>query len=205
MRSSSTGADAFAFEQLGGIPAQPAPGALGAPADAGIDLATLEAELSAARAEGYEAGLAEARRELEPAASALAQAIQEARRERAGGADALEREAVDLALQVAEKVVEGAVEVNPDTVLDVVRGALRRLVERQAVTVLVNPDDLERVREAADSIQVSLGGIEKMEIQAERRVGRGGAIVRTLDGEVDARIVSQLERVREIVESELTG
>jgi flagellar assembly protein FliH len=90
-------------------------------------------------------------------------------------------------------------------VLEVVRGALRRLVERHTVTILVNPDDLELVREAADSLQGSLGGIEKLDVQAERRVGRGGAILRTADGELDARIASQLERVRETVESELGG
>ena len=33
----------------------------------------------------------------------------------------------------------------------------------------------------------SLGGIESCDVQAERRVSRGGAVVRTAEGEVDAR------------------
>ena len=41
----------------------------------------------------------------------------------------------------------GAIAVEPERVVDVVRGALRRLVERERVTVLVHPDDLELVRE----------------------------------------------------------
>ena len=58
---------------------------------------------------------------------------------------ALEAQAVDLALCIAEKVVGGALAVEPERVLEAVRGALRALVERERVTVLVHPDDLELV------------------------------------------------------------
>ena len=34
-------------------------------------------------------------------------------------------------------------------------------------------------------------------MQAERRVARGGAIVRTSAGEIDGRLATQLERARE--------
>ena len=203
MRSSNL--ESFPFEQLAGMPAQELAREAAAPAGAGMDLAGLEADLAAARAEGYEAGLADARRDLDPAAAALGQALVQAEQERAGAADALEREAAELSLQIAEKVVGGALAVQPERVLEVVRGALRRLVERHTVTILVNPDDLELVREATASLEGALGGIEKLDIQAERRVARGGAILRTVDGELDARIASQLERVRETVESELGG
>ncbi len=47
------------------------------------------------------------------------------------------------------------------------------------------------------------GGIELCEIQADRRVGRGGAIVRTLESEVDATVQTQLERAREVIRAEL--
>ena len=40
-------------------------------------------------------------------------------------------------------------------------------------------------------------------MQAERRVARGGAIVRTVEGEVDATLATKLARAREAVEDEL--
>jgi len=88
-------------------------------------------------------------------------------------------------------------------VLDVVRGALRRLSERRRVTVLVHPDDLDVVRAAADGFATELGGIEHCEVQAERRLARGGAIVRTDEGQIDASIETQLARARELVAAEL--
>jgi flagellar biosynthesis/type III secretory pathway protein FliH len=52
-------------------------------------------------------------------------------------------------------------------------------------------------------VTAALGGIEHCEVQAERRVGRGGAVVRTPDGDVDARAEAKLERAREVVEAAL--
>jgi len=176
-------------------------------------LAAAQAEADAiraqARAEGHadglEAGLAEGRAQLSAALQALEAAHAELVALRAATAEAVERDAVELAVQLAEKIVAGTLEAEPERVLDVVRGALRRLGERRRVTVLVHPDDLELVRAAADAFASELGGIEHCDVQAERRVARGGAIVRTDEGQVDASIETQLTRARELVAAELGG
>lgn len=206
--------DAFAFEQL----APPAPSV--ERAGAALDdetIAALRAAVQAetaqaaealraeARDQGRREGLEAARLELQPAAQALAAALAEVTEERRRSTDVLEREAVELALQLAEKVLCGALEAQPERVLDVVRGSLRRVVDRERVTVLVNPDDVELVRDAAGSLTGALGGMERLEIHGERRVSRGGCVLRTADGEIDARIGEQLDRARELMEAELGG
>jgi flagellar assembly protein FliH len=105
----------------------------------------------------------------------------------------------------AEQALAAAVAVDPERVLSVVRGALRRIVERERVNVLVSPDDLEMVREHLAGVIAELGGVEHCEVQAERRVPRGGAVVRTAEGEVDATLETKLERASEVLESELAG
>jgi flagellar assembly protein FliH len=156
-----------------------------------------------AHAEGFANGREQALAELAPAASALEQAARAVREDAEAGAQRLEARAVDLALLLAEKVVAAAVAVDPELVVGTVRGALRGLVERERIAVLVHPDDLELVRGAMGDLVASLGGIQHCEVQAERRVGRGGAIVRTPEGDVDARLETKLERAREVVESAL--
>jgi flagellar biosynthesis/type III secretory pathway protein FliH len=167
--------------------------------------AEAEAEMvrASAHAEGYEAGRAEALAALSPALEALQTAVVAGREERIAAADQLEVHSVELALFLAEKIVGGALAVEPGRVVEAVRGALRGIVERERVTVLVHPEDLELVREAMDEMRATLGGIEHCEVQAERRVGRGGAIVRTQDGDVDARVETKLLRAREVVEHAL--
>ena len=213
-RSAGPPADPFSFEQL--APPAPTVGEAAAELDdetlAGVRAAlqaegarAAEAARAEAREQGHREGLEAAARELAPAAEALAGALAALTSERERYADMLEREAVDLALQIAEKVLCGALDVQPERVVDVVRGALRRVVERERVTVLVNPDDLELVRAASGSLTGALGGIERLEIQEERRVPRGGAVLRTAAGEIDARVMEQLERAREVIAAELAG
>lgn len=167
--------------------------------------AALEAERASAlqearergHAEGFAAGQQEGREQLEPVIAAMVEALAGIEQERDDVSAAVEQAAVDLALKIAEQVLAGQLEAQPGVVVDIVRGALRRLVDRERVTVLVNPEDLEMLREVAPSLAAELGGIEHCEVQAERRVARGGAIVRTAEGEIDATIQTKLDRVRE--------
>ncbi len=171
-------------------------------AEPAVDLDALRAE---GFNDGYAAGAADARAAFEPAAAALQAAAAQLQLLRGDVAERSERAAVELALAIAEKVLQGAVAVEPERVVDAVRGALRRLVERDRVLVLVHPEDLEVVREHAPDLVTELGGIEHCGVEADRRVGRGGAIVRTAEGEVDATLETKLDRAREVVESELAG
>jgi flagellar assembly protein FliH len=166
-----------------------------------------QAIAEAARAEGHEAGfqagMNEAQAQMAAGVTALQAAAQALVEERARLCAAVEAAAVDLALRIAEQAIGARVEARPEAVVDVVRGALRRLVERDRVTVLVHPDDLDLVRSASEALMGELGGIEHCDVQAERRVARGGAVVRTVEGEVDATLATKLARAREALEHEL--
>lgn len=152
--------------------------------------------------EGYAAGVAEGRAASAPAAEALVGAAAGLEQMREHVADGLERGSVGLALRIAEQIIGAAVTVEPERVLEAIRGALRRLADRERVQILVNPDDLDIVRAAIEDIVSQLGGISAVDVQAERRVARGGAIVRTGEGDVDASIETKLTRAREVLERE---
>jgi flagellar assembly protein FliH len=156
-------------------------------------------------AEGRQAGLAQALEAARPALEALGNALVDLDGLRAEVVDKLERDAVELALALADQIVGGALELAPERVVDIVRGALRRLNDRQQVTVLVNPDDIDLVGACVDGLRAELGGIEHLAVQADRRIIRGGAVVRTQEGEIDAQVATQLARARAIVAAELSG
>jgi flagellar assembly protein FliH len=200
----------FSFEALEAPVELAAPGTPAARAEADAVMAALaqaQSDAAGVRAAAREEGLREGREEalaaLTPGLEALSQAAEAVQADQFARADRLEAHAVDLALFLAEKVIGGALAVEPELVIEAVRGALRGIVERERVTVLVHPEDLELVRESMDAVRASLGGIEHCEVQAERRVSRGGAVVRTPDGDVDARVETKLVRAREVVEAAL--
>jgi flagellar assembly protein FliH len=156
-------------------------------------------------AEGRAAGMADVRAEAEPSLQALAGAGKALDELRDGLVAELEADAVALALRLAEQIVAAAVHVAPERLIDVAGQAMRRIADRRHVTLVVNPADLELTQESVQRLQSELGGVEHCNVQADRRVGRGGVIARTEAGEIDATIEAQLSRAREIAASELAG
>jgi flagellar assembly protein FliH len=152
---------------------------------------------------GFAAGLERGADASHSAAHALSSAREELLALRDQMVGALEQDAVALSLALAAKVLAGALDVEPERVLDVIRGALRHVAERRSITILVDPSDMEIVNASLRQISGEAGGIELCELHADRRVGRGGAIVRTNEGEVDACVDTQLEQAREVIAAEL--
>ena len=200
----SDAAVSYAFEQL--EPSEPPP------RDAAARMlaqATADAERirELARAEGYDegrsAGHEHGAAEISSAASALGEAVQGIDALRTDVVEAVEADAIELALALAGKILAGAFQARPELVVEVVQGALRRISDRRRITVLVNPADLEVVRAAIGELTAQGSGVELCDVQSDERVGAGSAIVRTAEGEVDASVHTQLERAREVVNASL--
>lgn len=166
-----------------------------------------EALREAARAQGYADGMAQAQAEvkaqLATAVAAVEAAAAELTARRDALCDAVEPAAVSLALAGAEQVVGAALAVKPELIEHAARGALRRLVERDHVIVLVNPKDLDHMRVFASELVDQLGGIDALDVQAERRVTPGSVIVQTPRGDVDARLDTRLAQLGDVVRDAL--
>jgi flagellar biosynthesis/type III secretory pathway protein FliH len=155
------------------------------------------------REEGYRSGLAEARAELEPAVSVIRAAAERADAAREALLDTLERRAVELALALAEKVLAAELAARPELVLDVVESTLRRASAGDRLVLNVHPADLDLVRAALDDLARARSGSGTIEVVAERRVPRGGCVLSTPVGEIDARISEQLARAGDVLRDSL--
>jgi flagellar assembly protein FliH len=158
---------------------------------------------AAGEAEGRAAGMAAARAELEPSLQAVGRAAHALEAIRDQVISELEQDAISLALRLAEQIVSAVIEVEPERITDIAAVALRRIRDRQHVTLVVNPADLDLMSQSLTQLQSQLGGIEHLNVQSDRRVGRGGVLARTDEGEIDASIETQLARAREVVIAEL--
>jgi flagellar assembly protein FliH len=203
--SGAPGISSYAFEQLD-APAGAAAGPVDILTAAAADAEDIRARArQAGEAEGRAAGLAAAQAELVPALATLREAAGSLAALTAERLAAVERDAVELSLQLSEQIVQAAVDVQPELLLGVTRTALRRLADRHRVTVAVNPDDLELLSDGIEQLKHELGGIEHLDVHSDRRVGRGGAVARTEEGEIDASIEAQLRSAREIAIAALRG
>jgi flagellar assembly protein FliH len=200
----SEAAVSYDFEQL--EPSDPPP--RDAPARALAEALVQAQEIrEQARAEGFEQGRAagheQGRAEAESGAQSLTEALHGVQALSQEVSDAVERDAIELALALAGKVIIATLQIRPELVVEVVQGALRRVSGQRTIAIFVNPVDLETVRAALGELKSQSVAVEQWDLQPDQRVQPGGAIVRTAEGEVDACVQTQLERAAEVVLSEL--
>jgi len=140
--------------------------------------AVAEEARAAGHAEGLEAARAEATR-------IIAAAHAEAARVRADAARDLAR----LAVHVAEKVLAREVAMAPDAVVAVAEQAIALARGGRTLVVRAHPDDVA----ALDAARVRLlDGVREIELCADAAVARGGCVVESEAGVVDARLEVQL-------------
>ena len=106
-----------------------------------------------------------------------------------------ERQVVDLALQIAQKVVEREVENMPDLAIHVIRAALEEMDGRTAVRVRVSPDDEELLRRRWAQVVPAGIGADRIELVKDDSVHSGGAIIETHHGQVDAQLETKLAQL----------
>lgn len=108
---------------------------------------------------------------------------------------AAERQVVDLALQIAAKVVEREVENMPDLAVNVIRSALEEMDARTALRVRVNPADFELLQRRWQSVVPSSIPADRIELQPDEKVQSGGGVIETTHGQVDAQLDTKLAQL----------
>jgi flagellar assembly protein FliH len=111
-------------------------------------------------------------------------------------------EALELALVLARKIVEGEVTINVDRVIAMARTAVRRLGESRRVVVKLSPADAEAMiaRQAASPLApLNAGSAVQVEIVADPALGRGDCLVEGDLGSVDGRLDTRLAELRRIL------
>ena len=170
-------------------------------------LEELDAAIASARDEA-ERMVADAKKQAESIRTeAKEQAVAEAHREcleLLGEAQAIhdratdeaERDLVKMAFRLAERLVGTALEFEPELVGAMVDDVVRRARGRRRITVVAHTADAARLEEMTDKLSETAGGARVM-VEASDDVSRGGCVLKTEAGEVDARLETRLAAIRQ--------
>ncbi|HYZ17785.1 MAG TPA: FliH/SctL family protein [Candidatus Acidoferrum sp.] len=151
--------------------------------------------------EGLAAGREHAAREMDEMLGTMRGLLEAARAQRHTLIERAEPEIVRLALAIAERVLHQQVALDRGVAVTMAKTAIARLIDRDTVTIRVNPADLERMREHRDEL-IALGDVRSMRVVEDKRVDRGGVVVETDAGTIDARIGTQLDEARKVLHIE---
>ena len=152
-------------------------------------LAEARAEAERLRAQAHDEALAAAREEARAEMTQhLVRLHAETARARAAAATDIKK----LAVRIAEKIIGRALAVDPDVVADICRQAVRGAAEQRQIVLRIHPDDLPAAEIARPRLRGELLRAHDITLRPDPAVGRGGCIIETEVGSIDARLETQL-------------
>jgi flagellar assembly protein FliH len=107
---------------------------------------------------------------------------------------------VTLALEAAQKLVSG-LPVSAEMIEAVVKEACAGVEDSAEFTVQLHPDDLALLQRTNSPLLLPQGGSEQIHFQASAQVTRGGCIVQTRFGVIDARRETKMDLLRNALNS----
>ena len=168
-------------------------------------LARAQEQAVALTTEAYQQGLRqgeEAARQamiaqLSPVLSAFQQVTTEVANLRAVVLRQAEEDVITLAFQLTRKILQYEVREHREVLATTLKRALAHVVEQNQVMVRVHPDDLQYATEIQEELRLAMGDIKMLAMQGDMSVGRGGCIVESNLGTIDARIEAQFEELEQ--------
>lgn len=109
----------------------------------------------------------------------------------------VEKQLVMIVVLIARKVVKTISEHQKGVVMHNIREALLKVRGRTDVVIRVNIEDLELTTEHKDEFMKMVEDIRNVTILEDSTVDRGGCIIETDFGNIDARISSQFQEIED--------
>ncbi|MHC4870233.1 MAG: FliH/SctL family protein [Planctomycetota bacterium] len=169
--------------------------------------------LAKGQKEGYEKGLKEGTDKAysevnqivsdktDSLAGALSEILNHLSSERLALKQNAEIDLLRLSVEIARKVINHEVTVSEDIIQGAAREAISLTVSRRDVVLYVNSADYESLSEYLPALQAEFNDLERVSIEKDDSVAKGGIAAKTNAGEVDLNIDKQIAAI----ERALTG
>jgi flagellar assembly protein FliH len=165
---------------------------------AGAEKEAIEME---AYKKGLEQGQAQAQmmaiKKIEPLFVTLGNTIEELKKMRQLIIEKHQDQIIEILMLIAKKVIHREIHLSPDIILDTVRNACSYLTETEEIRLRVHPSDFEYIRDIERILSSHLTGKRSIHFIEDGTIDRGGIIIDTEFGEIDASIHSQIEHIKE--------
>ena len=151
----------------------------------------------AGREEGYKEGQAEVMRLIDRLGTIVATAVDI----RDNIIRSSENLMTEMILMIARKIIKDEIVERREVVINNIKEAILRIKDRDRIDIRVNFADLDMTTAHKDELIKIMESLKKVNIYEDTRVDRGGCIIETDVGAIDARISTQLDAIEESIRS----
>lgn len=153
-------------------------------------------QIEEAYLQGKDEGQQEIRLQFDKSLEMLAKGIEEISQLRSTLLQNSTQDMLRLVLSIARQVIHCEVSLNRELVLTTIDKALRAAVRCDHYHIKVHPDDLALVIDKKPLFIASINGLESITTEGDPQIARGGCLVESDLGAVDATIEGQLDEIR---------
>ncbi len=151
-------------------------------------------------ARGEKAGIESGNEKIESVVNRINKGLSELRKIRQDIYLETEQEIVKLAMAIARKIVCNEIRVNKNTVVNVVKEAVKKVDGSERVKVKLSIKDFQFIKNEKPVIIDKITNIENVGFEMDESISDGGCIIETESGDIDARIEKQFQAVEEAFE-----
>lgn len=108
-----------------------------------------------------------------------------------------ETRSVGLAVEIARRICRRELREQPQIVLSQIEAALQLASPDDSIELRVHPEDLKAFEPAIQALVSRVSSVARTTVLSDAQVSAGGCIVRTMYGQIDAQLESQLARIEE--------
>jgi flagellar assembly protein FliH len=139
---------------------------------------------------------------IAPIENALKDILQELSAFRENYPHQLEPEVVRMVLNVSKKIIKDKLETDKEIVVRTVQAAFQELTDKEYIKVRVNAEDYQRLNEYKPQLLELFHEINKFDLVVDEAVDRGGCIIETNEGAIDATIKNQMKKLHGLISCE---
>lgn len=100
----------------------------------------------------------------------------------------MEKMILPVALKAAKKIVGREIELSEDTVVDIVANSLKAVSQHKKIVIYVNKKEIELLEKQKQRLKGMFEQLESLSIRERDDIERGGCVIETEGGIINARI-----------------
>jgi flagellar assembly protein FliH len=107
---------------------------------------------------------------------------------------------LELSNAIASQIIKQELESYPDKFVELIKQHILRFKEKDFITICVHPMDFDYIQSQRSHLLAVVNGETEIKIVPDHSVTEKGCIIRTAYGSVDARIDTQIEEIKKVIQ-----
>ena len=147
-------------------------------------------------AEGFESGKSQVLKSMEEGVKNIFSAAESIKQFKNELYEDVKKDVVELSVKIAETIIKSKIEADGGLMFNIIASAVNRSAEAVNFTICLNPQDYKALNKNPAPLKDFISREANIDFMQEMHIKPGEVVIKTDFGEIDARISTQIEQIK---------